>query len=132
MSVLNASDANKLARRLARGKRRKLSASPIQKMADNLWRKPPGLPSQVPEGPDEINNLGSFLASLQGIASHIVLVNLLFVSFTHRICSHLRLRNVYNIELSHRSDIYALTVPLVAVLAVKGCVLSVAVNSEHR
>lgn len=42
------------------------------------------------------------------------------------------LRNVYNIELSFGSDIYALTVPLVVVLAVKGCVLSVAVNSEYR
>lgn len=86
----------------------------------------------MPEGPDEINNLGSFLASFQGIASHIVLVNLLFVLYTHLVCSYLCLGNVYNIELSNGEDIDALTVPLVVVLAAKGCVLSVAVNSEHR
>lgn len=91
-----------------------------------------GLPQQVPEGPDEINNLGSFPASFQGIASHIVLVNLLFVLYNNLICSCLCLRKLYNIELSYGLDICALTVPLVAVVAAKGCVLSVAVNSEDH
>lgn len=86
----------------------------------------------MPEGPDEINNLGSFLASFQGIASHIVLVNPVFVLYNNRIRSYLCSRNVYNIKLSHVSDVYALTVQFVAVLAAKGCVLSVAVNSEHH
>lgn len=128
--------SSKLFRLFADGKGAKTLRLAVAKKKDG--RQPltsaTGLPQQLPEGPDEINNSGSFLASCEGIASHIAFFTLIlvFVKDTRLTRSYVCLRDAYNIQRLFGSDICALTVPLVVLLAVKGCVLSVAVNAQHR